>query len=1127
MLFFGRDRDTEVIAANLQASRFTVLYGPIGVGKSSVLRAGVARRLRSMGPDAAVVVHGSWAGDPVQTLLSAAAEAMSVPDVSARDSLADGLAELTAPFGGDLYLILDQFEEVFMYRGAARFTAELPEVLARPDLRVHVLIALREDALAELDVFKGRIPNVFGNYLALDPLDRRAGRDAIVGPLARYNELVGERPVEIEPELVEAVLDEVAVGRVALGGVGRGASGQADAGDVEAPFVQLVMQRLWEAEADRGSRALRLATLQDLGGADAIVRAHLERAVEELAPSEKDVAARIFNHLVTPSGTKVAHGIADLAQYAGVAEDDLRPVLSTLGAERIVRPLDGRFEIFHDVLADAVLAWRTRHDAERALELQREAAERRHRRLLILFGIALVALAAVAAVAIYALSQRSEARRQAGVAREQASIAQVEARNARARQLDAEATSLFQIDPELSLLLAAEAARRSPTPQAADILRDALLLSKLRGVLPPRGVRSAEFSPDGTRIVVGTERDGARIYSADGRRLFVALETGRPVSSASFSPDGRLVVTTSVGGPARLWQSRSGALVGTLARSPRAAAFDAGGSRVLTVEPSAARVWRTADRTLVATLRQPGPVRAASFGPTGRLVVTVGSDRFARVFQADSGALLAAVDQGGAVTSAAITPNARLLVTTGRNETARLWSLSGRPRLLHELEGHVGQVTSGVLDARGKLLVTTSTDGTARIWQLPTGRLVVPLIGHTNRVTGAAFSRDGFSIVTTSTDGTARVWQPARGSARALLAGHLDSVTTAVFNPSRKIVLTVGADGTARIWDPQLHAELRPLRRIAAPVAAGSFSADGAVVAIAGRGGVSVYRVEDGRQVSRLPTGSVRAVAVSSDGSLVAAASARRVSFWRTATRERLGFVREADRTTAVAFAPDARRVAVGTADGSVRVWSVDGRLLRAVAARGRRVMSLAFSPGGDRLAGAFADGTAAVWSARDGRHLYELAGHTAGVPVMSVAFSSTGRRIVTASRDRDARTWDAETGKSLLALRGHFAIVSDASFSRDGRWVVTAGPGTAGVWNAVTGQRKLFLRGHRGRLVSAAFDAAGRRIATVGADGTLRSYTCAFCGGIGDLLPLAERRLAATGRQLTPSERRRYFGAG
>ena len=47
----------------------------------------------------------------------------------------------------------------------------------------------------------------------------------------------------------------------------------------------------------------------------------------------------------------------------------------------------------------------------------------------------------------------------------------------------------------------------------------------------------------------------------------------------------------------------------------------------------------------------------------------------------------------------------------------------------------------------------------------------------------------------------------------------------------------------------------------------------------------------------------------------------------------------------------------------------------------------------------------------------------------------------------------------------------------------------------------------------------------TVGKDGTLRAYDCETCGGIAELRRLAERRLAATGRELTTAERRRYLG--
>src|SRR5690349_15000986 len=82
LMFFGRERETEIAVANLLATRLTVLYGPSGVGKSSLLSAGVARRIRELGgrraigrgPDAAVVVFGSWAHEPVAALAEAIAD---------------------------------------------------------------------------------------------------------------------------------------------------------------------------------------------------------------------------------------------------------------------------------------------------------------------------------------------------------------------------------------------------------------------------------------------------------------------------------------------------------------------------------------------------------------------------------------------------------------------------------------------------------------------------------------------------------------------------------------------------------------------------------------------------------------------------------------------------------------------------------------------------------------------------------------------------------------------------------------------------------------------------------------------------------------------------------------------
>ena len=208
-LFFGRERESEIIAANVLAARLTVLYGPSGVGKSSVLRAGVAHRLRRQArenleaegghPEFAVVVFDAWSEDPVGRLRAAVRDELSLASSARRSStserakpLADTLGRWTESLACDLLLVLDQAEEYFLYHGEETgFARELPELVTRPGLRVRVLLALRDDALAKLDRFKGRIPNLFANYLRLDHLDRRAARDAIIEAVERYNELTG------------------------------------------------------------------------------------------------------------------------------------------------------------------------------------------------------------------------------------------------------------------------------------------------------------------------------------------------------------------------------------------------------------------------------------------------------------------------------------------------------------------------------------------------------------------------------------------------------------------------------------------------------------------------------------------------------------------------------------------------------------------------------------------------------------------------------------------------------------------------------------------------------------------------------------------------------------------------
>lgn len=112
------------------------------------------------------------------------------------------------------------------------------------------------------------------------------------------------------------------------------------------------------------------------------------------------------------------------------------------------------------------------------------------------------------------------------------------------------------------------------------------------------------------------------------------------------------------------------------------------------------------------------------------------------------------------------------------------------------------------------------------------------------------------------------------------------------------------------------------------------------------------------------------------------------------------------------------------------------------------------------------------------------LVGH--GGSVTSATFSPDGRRVVTASRDHSARVWDSESGQPLVEIRGHRDRVNSAMFGPDGQHIVTASRDrTARVWNAENGQLVAKLEGHGGGVNSVAYSPDGRRIVSASNDHT------------------------------------------
>jgi WD40 repeat protein len=1139
--YFGRDIDRDLVIANLMASRLTVLYGPSGVGKSSLLQAGVARRLRSMPEETfsylaaghvVVVYYATWRGEPLAGLGDALRVAIdrtlgsAVGPLPAGPLSVDLLREVSTTYDADVYLLLDQFEEQSLYltsETAQQFAAELGRIVEEPGLRTSVLIGVREDALAKLDRLEEHVPGLFGNNLRLNHLSMSAARDAIEQPLARYNETApGDARVSVEPGLVEVLLTQLRTGHVSVTDGGQGGHDHEKA-SIETPFLQLVMTRLWMEERAKGSSVLRESTLHELGDAERIVRTHLDDVMDHLSPAQRRMAALVFRHLVTPSGMKVAHTAEDLAEYASsVSPRELTDVLERLasGRERILRPVEPpmdrpeapRYEIFHDVLAPAVLDWQRRYIAEQerlaseqALVARQQEAEREHRatrrrlRRSRLVSAALVLLL-VAAVTngVRARRNKDEANRKTGEALALSSLAGSQQRLASS--------------PTEWLQKAMKAYRNGRSTAAEALVREAFDADRERlNVKADSGIlNSGNFSPNGQLFAAGGADGKAKVFDVrTGKGLHTLTPTGTPTEllTVSFSPDGTMLATTSVAPTTKTSTASTASTTSTTATpatsaNPQARVYDVkSGKLLLTVaeyKDGVSASWGTVDGDQVLLTGGRSTPAQTWLPRKGRLLARYGKTAaysFAAAFSRDSKGQDSknVVTASGTTLSVWDTRTGRLLkhskplgeavslptfVGTGSDrvavwvlhkvdiagETEAVWSpyfWRWRTSSTATSTGDVARVPTPITVSADGALAAVISDKEVFVYNA-NEELVAQLPAQADLLTSVDFSPDNQWLITAGIGGHARVWL-IRSSASgpiATLQGHLGGISEAHFahkhpplgDPS--MVVTAGEDGTARLW--QLPSRT-VLVKSARWIQGASLSPDGQKV-----------------------------VSISDLGTLRVSNLAGEI--------EKRQFATEFDGTVylGVQWLPNGRQAVVSFLSGlAPMVWEPGSdKRPYSLEPNDQSTNGLAVNAGGDRTAMGDDKNQVVVWNTKSGRIVTKLAGGDTGHKMLGVSFIPGSSLVGGASTDGKVRLWDlAKHGAAPVRTLGR---VGDSPLTR----VDVSADGAGLVTTAVNHQLKIYrvrdgallttIQGPSNVLGDVSFSKDGRMLAAAADDGSV-----------------------------------------
>ena len=906
--FFGRQLDQEIIKSNLIAAKLTILYSASGVGKTSVLRAAVAPMLReALG--AAVLVFREWQGSNCLEILKqalldetshAAGRTLNLDPGQPLETLLVACQDaLRAP----IFLIFDQFEEYALYHPPSddptSYDTEIARAINDPAVDAHFTIALREDGLSTLDRFDGRIADLLTNLLRLEYLDREGGRQAIKDPLGVYNASLPphEQPVTIDDDLVEALLDQTVPGR-ALAGDRPSGSTPGPVRDhlthrVETPFLQIVLVRLWQQMQDKQSHTLSLHLLQQLGDASSVVRAHIDRIMEARVGSEREIAARAFRQLVTPSGAKIALTVTDLAYHLGrerdkVEADAVEAVLKSLagGEEPILRAIpapagaaaDARYEIAHDALAPAILAWCQRYEQERARqegEQQQRQQQRQRRFVSAVVGAFVVLLAAVGLTSFSWLQSQYQLERTASEqatvvavadARSAASVAtagaisQATAQSAdEAQARSAAAATVAAAAQQTSQPLATQAVQAQATSQAyATAAAVAQATTQVLQAQAQQAQAAAEVQQQAAAGAIETAN-----LANDKLPYLVAVlrgHTGR-VTTADFDRSGRFVASAGQDGSIRLWESPTGAAVqvwdlpGGAKRSLRfsreGSFLAAVGDTLVLADLRRAPLPDASWETLAGTT---GPLNAVAFGPDEHYLAAGGENGAAWMWEL-SGGLRRLIPLDGhttPITSIDVTEErdqAPFVLTTTQGGSAGIWDIDGDRRVRVMSSG--GGFHNGVFSPDGyRVLTATSQTATAppvamlwninRVWGLPgpdPATAWETLAGHTDSVRQASFSHSGEQILTVSADRTAIVWRTSPLGQVHVLRGHEGIIRAGAFSPNDDRVVTASADATARVWSTATGSLIAVLRGHVGPLASAAFSADGRYVVTASEDG--------------------------------------------------------------------------------------------------------------------------------------------------------------------------------------------------------------------------------------------------------------------------------------------------
>ena len=597
------------------------------------------------------------------------------------------------------------------------------------------------------------------------------------------------------------------------------------------------------------------------------------------------------------------------------------------------------------------------------------------------------------------------------------------------------------------------------------------------------GINIIRFSPDGTRLAVGTDI-GVWLYDVpDGKET--ALFTGHTgqVNALAFSTDGKILASGGFANPIiQLWNLDTDSKLTTLKLTEKygyasitALTFSEDNTRLISLDKRRGTITHYD----VATGKR---LSNKSKNVNSHMAVTISPDGTAFA----KGKIYLSNSTPGKLLTSAFSSDGNMIANGGEDKTVHLWNIL-KPAKHATFKGHKAWITAVAFSADGKTVASGDANKIIKLWDVNARRERATLSGHKSTINALTFTPDNAPLyagclVSGSTDGTIRFWNPDTGEELVTFAtGYIERVNALAFNEDGTTLTSADFNSVVTVWNLSTRQAVNTFTIGQGSAAkAIAFSPDVKQVvslntdslmaafnphnsefllSFQGHSWIQLWELTTNEEIHgpwrNMDVDNSQEMPALSPHGILAVSSQEEIRAWHINTELELARFNTENWIPRgrMAFSSDSTKLALISPFSTPKVWDVPTQQEISLP-NIRHVNAMAFSP----------DNATLALGVTENIYLCKLDTPTQDEPKAirsnlhlfgeALTFSPDGSILVgTGKEDQDIliklKLWDVETGHQVGTLTGHTESVTTLAFSRDGKTLASGSyDGTVLLWD-------------------------------------------------------------------------------